>query len=194
MKRIGPLSLCQPTTPRGRGVMSKSNWLSFSSHGLLGEVTGSVPFAGARERLEAARPNRSGGAAQPSLSHGPGLSREARKTQTETLRIGGTIVNSHDLAHFSNWSSFSDATADCAPMTPGVYVLRLGSSVARLKGLSDMVYIGFTKNIRNRLRCHLRPRKDIMDVGWAETHAPRLDNRQPPWQSCQPVLTAEECL
>jgi hypothetical protein len=51
-------------------------------------------------------------------------------------------------------------------MTPGVYALRLGSSVARLKGLSDLIYIGSAKNIQERLGCHLRPREDIMDVGW----------------------------
>lgn len=90
---------------------------------------------------------------------------------------------------FSDWADFNDLTVKRAPATKGVYVLRLkgGRDFGRLKGRSDIVYIGKTEaGIRGRLRQYLNPgptqitnqrvnqlmKRHDLEVAWKEDQNP----------------------
>jgi len=83
----------------------------------------------------------------------------------------GVPMNSEGLEGFSVWHDWSSVTVNKAPMKTGVYAFRLAHAerIRRLKGESDIVYIGATRKgnrtLRDRLRQHLRPRTDMKDVG-----------------------------
>jgi hypothetical protein len=68
---------------------------------------------------------------------------------------------SKDLGQeFSPWADLADEALHQVPQDPGVYVLRLkaGTMFGRLKGLSDIIYIGKTeRKLRNRIRGYLHP-------------------------------------
>jgi hypothetical protein len=65
-----------------------------------------------------------------------------------------------------SWKSWGERAARSAPSAPGVYVFRMagGRLARRLKGKSDIVYIGSTVatngSLRKRLAQHLPPRQD----------------------------------
>lgn len=52
---------------------------------------------------------------------------------------------------FSSWKRLSKLTRRELPEESGVYVFRLDKTFGRLVGESDVLYIGSTKNLRNRL-------------------------------------------
>jgi hypothetical protein len=73
-------------------------------------------------------------------------------------------VNSTDLVDFSTWLGWFQRRIRQVPLKPGVYIFRLiqGATLARLKGNSDIIYIGSTRKgrrtLRDRLKDHLSPR------------------------------------
>jgi excinuclease UvrABC nuclease subunit len=73
---------------------------------------------------------------------------------------GGKAVKSNELAGFSNWQKWGPAVVERAPGQPGVYIFRLAESFRRLKGDSDLIYVG-SGSLRNRLRNHLTGRGDV---------------------------------
>lgn len=84
-------------------------------------------------------------------------------------------MNSGDLSDFSTWHPWSSAIIQNAPATPGVYVFRFsgGQPIRRLKGESNIVYIGSTKkgkarsgSVQRRLKQHLRTREGKIDIGY----------------------------
>lgn len=80
-------------------------------------------------------------------------------------------MNSEGLEGFSTWTDWTSGTVEQAPMKPGVYAFRFAHAeqIRRLKGESDIVYIGATRKgratLRDRLKRHLRPRKDMKGTG-----------------------------
>jgi hypothetical protein len=77
-------------------------------------------------------------------------------------------VNSNEIQDFSKWIRWPDTAVDQAPASPGTYIFRLANAQqrGRLKGFSDLVYIGAATNLRRGLKNHLRLRADNIDVGW----------------------------
>ena len=88
-------------------------------------------------------------------------------------------MNSSDFSGFVNWEPWSRNAAIRAPQKPGIYVFRLaeGKSFFRLKGESDLIYIGGTRpsnkrprhpgSVRRRLEQHLVSREEEeIDTGY----------------------------
>jgi hypothetical protein len=81
-------------------------------------------------------------------------------------------MNSNELVDYPSWLGWFRKAVDHAPEKPGVYIFRLirTPTLARLKGHSDIIYIGSTKKgertLRDRLKDHLRPRGDKRDLGY----------------------------
>jgi excinuclease UvrABC nuclease subunit len=69
-------------------------------------------------------------------------------------------MTSNKIPGIAGWNRWGEDSIKTAPITPGVYVFRLGQAVQRLKGESDIVYIGTSGkgagSIRTRLKQHLR--------------------------------------
>lgn len=62
-------------------------------------------------------------------------------------------MDSKDLLNygFSSWILFSKlAKSKSIPKKPGVYVFRLNRRFGRLKGESDILYVGHTENLEHR--------------------------------------------
>ncbi len=69
-------------------------------------------------------------------------------------------MDSAQLTQFSNWRSLSDQGIKNAPSQQGTYVIRKagGKRFGRLRGESDIVYIGSTtRGLRGRLRQYIHP-------------------------------------
>jgi hypothetical protein len=66
-------------------------------------------------------------------------------------------MNSNELNNLRKWKSWQHSLAWEAPLTPGIYVFRLaeGKMIQRLKGESDVLYVGCSAKLRNRLKAHL---------------------------------------
>ena len=81
-------------------------------------------------------------------------------------------MNSTELVDYSTWLGWFRRAVRQVPQKPGVYIFRLirGATLARLKGNSDIIYIGSTKKgkrtLRDRLKDHLSPRGDRRDLGY----------------------------
>jgi hypothetical protein len=81
-------------------------------------------------------------------------------------------MDSSSIEGFSTWNEWGSRVAIQVPAKPGVYIFRLAPSqrIRRLKGFSDLVYMGATKKgkrtLRDRLEDHLRPRVDMRDLGY----------------------------
>lgn len=81
-------------------------------------------------------------------------------------------MNSTELIDYSTWIDWFRKAVRRVPQKPGVYIFRLirGATLARLKGNSDIIYIGSTKKgkrtLRDRLKDHLSPRGDKRDTGY----------------------------
>ncbi|GEM_PF-6224127 len=54
----------------------------------------------------------------------------------------------------ANWRVFDEECPKQAPTTSGIYLMRLRKNAGRLKGSSDVYYIGQSKNLRGRLKAH----------------------------------------
>src|ERR1700676_2517396 len=68
-----------------------------------------------------------------------------------------------------SWRRWPDPGAAIAPSSVGVYVFRLitGSVICRVRGTSEIVYVGYSGNIQNRLRAHYNPDwGSFKDSGW----------------------------
>src|ERR1700751_5068582 len=67
-------------------------------------------------------------------------------------------MNSDQILGIGNWYQCGEAVRN-APNSAGVYVFRLARAIQRLKGDSDVVYIGTTgkgeRTIQTRLKEHL---------------------------------------
>jgi len=106
---------------------------------------------------------------------------------------------SAELEGFSPWADWSLGTVQLAPTKPGVYVFRLPQTKAlsRLKGESDIIYIGATKKgsrtLRDRLRDHLRSRDDKKDLGCRlERVIKEVGPLQISWRQCETHTDAIE--
>jgi hypothetical protein len=93
-------------------------------------------------------------------------------------------MNSSDIHEISNWCAWQTWIAGSTPPSSGIYVFRLakGATVQRVKGESDILYIGSSlRNLRSRLRDHhaIRTIESVLlklieahvapvEVGWAE--------------------------
>lgn len=79
-------------------------------------------------------------------------------------------MTSADLPDSLIWSELSALWAKGAPNSRGVYVLRLARAIARLKGQSDVLYVGRTRmpkaTLRSMLTHHVRPRVNEKDIGY----------------------------
>lgn len=66
-------------------------------------------------------------------------------------------MNSNELNNLREWRPWRGNIVLEAPSAPGIYVFRLAEAktIPRLKGESDLVYIGCSAKLRNRLRGHL---------------------------------------
>lgn len=67
-------------------------------------------------------------------------------------------MDSTELGEFLEWKQWPEACGG-APNRPGVYVFRMVQRIQRLKGMSDIVYIGSTtrgrRTLYDRLKDHL---------------------------------------
>lgn len=81
-------------------------------------------------------------------------------------------MNSTELSEFGSWQGWCKSAVSKVPARPGVYALRLASPplIGRLRGESDVIYIGHAGKgkggLRGRLKQHLSPRSDVVDLGW----------------------------
>jgi len=81
-------------------------------------------------------------------------------------RVSGLLLlpsmNSHELRNLGQWKTWTRNTVREAPLSPGIYVFRLAEAktIQRLKGASDILYIGCSTRLRDRLKEHLK----VMDV------------------------------
>jgi hypothetical protein len=68
------------------------------------------------------------------------------------------FVNSTELTNFAGWRRWSRSAVLEVPPKSGIYAFRLaeGKTIHRLKGESDIIYIGCSAKIRNRLKDHLK--------------------------------------
>lgn len=86
---------------------------------------------------------------------------QAGNTKNHLRHRVAVIMLSKDLAQgFSPWTDLADEALGDVSQDPGVYVLRLkgGTPFGRLRGVSDIVYVGKTdKGLRNRIRQYLHP-------------------------------------
>lgn len=102
---------------------------------------------------------------------------------TEIQPVGGK---------FSEWKNFNKDNIEKAPSKQGVYILRKngGQSFGRLKGKSDLLYIGSTEannGLKQRLKQYLNPgptqwtnlrinkllKKYNVEVSWCLSNEPR---------------------
>ncbi len=95
----------------------------------------------------------------------------------------------------SGWKSWSGFDPDMAPPSAGLYLLRVagGSGIERVKGASDIIYIG-SGNIRDRLKAHANPDwKDFRDSGWLICLISRHRNLEVAWseQSLESARSSE---
>lgn len=84
-------------------------------------------------------------------------------------------MNSNDISEklgsaVFKWLCFDSKGIEELPDCEGVYVIRMahGKTMGRLKGDSDIIYIGCGK-VKTRLSAHLNPRSDFADKGWLIT-------------------------
>src|SRR5713226_9455197 len=73
-----------------------------------------------------------------------------------------TFMNSTELTNLGDWREWGRSMALEAPLTSGIYVFRQAErkTIPRMRGASDIIYIGRSAKIRNRFRDHLR----VMEV------------------------------
>jgi hypothetical protein len=65
------------------------------------------------------------------------------------------------------WRSWGSLNAAVVPRSAGVYVLRMtGAEIGRVKGMSDIIYIGKSRNLRRRLGQHMRAHDDTRNIGY----------------------------
>src|SRR5271165_6098435 len=77
-------------------------------------------------------------------------------------------MTSEYLSGFSIWQDWSRSVPENSPTRPGVYAFKLGKFFGRLKGQSDLLYIGCTekRSLRRRLRDHLSESAEQRSVGY----------------------------
>jgi hypothetical protein len=97
-----------------------------------------------------------------------------------------------EYSALSKWYPFAKIAADSAPSETGTYFLRMagGLHFGRLKGSSDILYIGSTEGrdgLKGRLSDHLHPAKEDwtsqrikslsamykIEVAWSQNDSPR---------------------
>jgi hypothetical protein len=67
-------------------------------------------------------------------------------------------MKSSELNNLREWKKWNQDIVWDAPLGPGIYVFRLanGKTIQRLKGDSDILYIGSSTKLRNRFKGHLK--------------------------------------
>jgi hypothetical protein len=67
-------------------------------------------------------------------------------------------MKSSEVNNLREWKRWSRDIVWDAPLGPAIYVFRLaeGKTIQRLKGDSDILYIGCSTKLRNRLKGHLK--------------------------------------
>ncbi len=90
------------------------------------------------------------------------------------------------------WKCWRSFQPEAAPSSPGLYFLRLANSspIERVKGASDIVYIGSTRDIRKRLKAHANPDwNNFRDSGWLISLIAQHRNLEVGWKE-QPLPIA----
>ncbi len=96
-------------------------------------------------------------------------------------------MKSTDLPGFSTWLKWGPEVIRKAPGFPGVYAFRLAEKAfGRLRGESDLVYIGCTNSpdgtINRRLSDHLPSRADVLDVADRLRDAQKVGELEIAWK------------
>lgn len=67
-------------------------------------------------------------------------------------------MNSSELNNLREWKRWNQCVVREAPFASGIYVFRLadGKTIQRLKGDSDILYIGCSTKLRKRFKDHLK--------------------------------------
>ena len=60
-------------------------------------------------------------------------------------------MNSYSIKEIVNWINFSTIDGSEVPSVKGVYVFKTEEQFCRLKGESNILYIGYTDNLQRRL-------------------------------------------
>ena len=99
------------------------------------------------------------------------------------------MISSQLPKGFSNWYQLDDEGRKNAPSRSGTYIIRLkgGHVFGRLKGKSDIVYMGSTVNLRRRFYQFLHPASQLtnqrinnlakrydFEIAWLENDEPRI--------------------
>jgi hypothetical protein len=68
------------------------------------------------------------------------------------------VMNSSELNNLREWKAWNQSVVWEAPLAPGIYVFRLAErkAIQRLKGESDVLYVGCSAKLRNRFKEHLK--------------------------------------
>src|SRR5438045_1142183 len=107
--------------------------------------------------------------------------------------MNSTDIESHLKQGALQWSRLSSLTADGAPSCMGAYLVRVGNGkvLGRIKGVSDLVYIG-SGNLQSRLKAHAGFRVDLIDKGWLLTVIAADESVGPLEFACWPCENAKE--
>jgi hypothetical protein len=98
-------------------------------------------------------------------------------------------MKSLDLSQFSCWRRWDHGAVGESPDLPGVYAFRLvGNAFGRLKGESDLVYIGSAESIKRRLGDHLPARAEAMDCAARLRDVGRVGELEVAWRA---IVSAE---
>jgi len=78
--------------------------------------------------------------------------------KSRVCNIGMVGFEEH-IQRLSNWRRLTEEVVEATPPQPGVYVIRTagGTPFGRLRGQSDILYIGRSKNLKNRIKSYLLP-------------------------------------
>ena len=107
-------------------------------------------------------------------------------------------MRSHDIPGFTNWEKWSQRTPSNAPRAKGIYVFRLadGRPFGRLRGQSDVIYVGATREgkqtVQGRLKQHATPRGDEKDTGILLARAVQAGYAlEISWKTCESDFLAQ---
>jgi hypothetical protein len=94
------------------------------------------------------------------------------------------------LAGFCGWVRWDVGAISDAPDLPGVYAFRLhGRAFGRLKGESDLVYIGCADSVKRRLSGHLPARAEALECAGRLRDVETVGALEVAWR---PLGSAEE--
>src|SRR5574337_705244 len=109
-------------------------------------------------------------------------------------------MNSSELTNLRQWTKWSHSTMWDAPAVSGIYVFRLpeGKTIHRLKGESDILYIGCSTKLRNRFRDHSKAIGVERNIGYrlqrVERHLGALEVSWETYECAENAKDAERLL